>query len=91
MGDAPTRKYRGATEEEKEVCDNHGTLAYLGRNHQARPTVTIRPRITKMAKMNKNTGEGGVQSQGPGESQTLTQKDQLAYERASDSDWAMRK
>ena len=74
MGDAPTRKYRGATEEEKEVCDNHGTLAYLGRNHQARPTVTIRPRIAKMAKMNKNTGEGGVQSQGPGESQTLVHK-----------------
>ena len=44
-----------------------------------------------MAKMNKNTGEGGVQSQGPGESQTLTQKDKLAYEQTSDSDWAMRK
>ena len=68
LDDAPNCQDRGDTEEERVWNCCHETLACLGRHCNSRPAVTPSPR---MAKMNKKTGEGGVQAQGPGESQNF--------------------
>ena len=70
LDDAPNLQHRGDTEEEERVRNYcHETLACLGRHCKSRPAVTTSPR---MAKMNKKTGEGGVQTQEPGESQNFS-------------------
>ena len=66
LDDAPNRHHRGVTEEERVWNYYHETLACLGRHCMSRAAVTTSPR---MAKMNKKTEEGGVQTQGPGKSQ----------------------
>ena len=63
LGDAPNRDHRGREEEERVWKE---TLACLGRHCKSRAAVTTSS--PRMAKMNKKTGEGGVQVQGPGES-----------------------
>ena len=68
LDDAPNLQHRGYTEEERVRNYCHETLACLGRHCKSRPAVTTSPR---MAKMNKKTGEGGVQTQEPGESQNF--------------------
>ena len=69
LDDAPNQHDRGNTEEERVWNCCHETLACLGRRCKSRAAVTTSPR---MAKMNKKTGEGGVQTQGPGESQNFS-------------------
>ena len=80
LDDAPNRHHRGGTEEER-VCNYcHETLACLGRCCKSRAAVTTSPR---MAKMNKKTGEGGVQTQVPGESQNFPVTGRHNFERVS--------